>query len=48
MYDDKCPTCPNYGKGYCDCGKSKFKKENAVAYLLGVLVFIIILLKLYI
>ena len=26
-FDDKCPTCPNYGTGkYCDCGRSEQNK----------------------
>ena len=28
VFDDKCPTCPNYGKGFCDCGKNKSKQSN--------------------
>ena len=31
MEDDKCPTCPKYGLGYCDCGRSKYSKISVKA-----------------
>lgn len=45
MIDDKCPTCPMYGKGYCDCGRSKHKTSfsSVDAILLG-LIFLMIAL----
>lgn len=41
MYDDKCPTCPMYGKGYCNCGKSKIASKTK-----GTLLIILIALLL--
>lgn len=38
MKDEKCPTCPNYGKGYCDCGQSRSKGKEPIfqIFLFGV------------
>ncbi len=40
MYDDKCPTCPNYG-GFCDCGTSKYNNNGCLG-VIGILVLGII------
>lgn len=51
MIEDKCPTCPNYGKGYCDCGKSKTDRILDIAIgvalgffsLFGIIIILLIL-----
>ncbi len=50
MIDDKCPTCPMYGKGYCDCGRNKYLKTDyslVKAFLFGLAcaVLVIILIE---
>lgn len=42
MIEDKCPTCPMYGKGYCDCGRSRLKAEaNKFLIILITLLFVV-------